>query len=147
MVAAGNGEGENPKNCNAEAKIFPGEDGADLQGYELTEADRLLDSVYGNHAHANNGTHLNGGILDDRKWQKRWKKVVQVSSHWFKVPQGRTEQRFLSLLTEEVKGVRERKWNSERPLVFVVVVLQTDSGVKRLKDIRAKIEGQMDLWE
>jgi hypothetical protein len=33
------------------------------------------------------------------------------------------------------RGVRLRSWNSERPLVFVAVVLQTTPGVCRAKDI------------
>ena len=37
--------------------------GADLSDYPLTEADRRLDSVYGDHCHLNDGTHLDGGIV------------------------------------------------------------------------------------
>ena len=44
------------------------DEGADLPGYELTAADRRLDSVYGDHIHSNDGTHLNDGIADDKKW-------------------------------------------------------------------------------
>ena len=36
--------------------------GADLPGYESTPADRLLDSVYGDHVHSNDGRHLDGGV-------------------------------------------------------------------------------------
>ena len=39
---------------------------ADLPGYVPTEADRLLDMVYRDHAHDNDGTHLSGGIAGDK---------------------------------------------------------------------------------
>ena len=35
--------------------LLPADEGADLEGYEATQADELLDSVYGDHAHANDG--------------------------------------------------------------------------------------------
>ena len=41
------------------------EAGADLQGRELTPCDHKLRSVYGDHVHRNDGTHLTGGISDE----------------------------------------------------------------------------------
>ena len=41
--------------------ILPPDEGADRDDYTVTAADRLLDSGYGDHAHTNDGTHLNGG--------------------------------------------------------------------------------------
>jgi hypothetical protein len=54
--------------------------------------------------------------------------------------------RFLNILAEEFQGVRAQTWNSERPLVFVAVVLQTMPGVKRARDIRRRLMHWMDLW-
>ena len=51
---------------------------ADLPGYAPTEADKLLDLVYGDHAHNNDRTHLSGGIAGDRMWQERWRRMVQI---------------------------------------------------------------------
>ena len=45
------------------------EAGADLQGHRLTPCDHKLRSVYGDHVHRNDGTHLTGGISDDALWQ------------------------------------------------------------------------------
>ena len=42
--------------------------GAIFLGYCITEADYCLDGIYGDHGHANNGTHLDGGIVDDVTW-------------------------------------------------------------------------------
>jgi hypothetical protein len=46
---------------------------ADLEDHELDDVDRLLDSVYGDHIHHNDGTQLNGGIEDDAIWQDHWR--------------------------------------------------------------------------
>jgi hypothetical protein len=55
-------------------------------------------------------------------------------------------RRFLELLTTEFRGVRQRRWNAERPIVFAAVVLQNTKGVRRSKDIRRRLTRRMDLW-
>ena len=54
--------------------------GADLPGYFVTAADRLLDSAYGDHVHDNAGTHLQGGFSDDALWQRRWRRMAQIAT-------------------------------------------------------------------
>ena len=56
--------------------ILDSNKGVDLPGYHITTAGFCLDRVYRDHLHANNGIHLNGGILDDRLWQRRLGHVV-----------------------------------------------------------------------
>ena len=56
-------------------------------------------------------------------------------------------RRFLSIFTHELRSVRARKWNSERPLVFASTILQSTPGVRRSKDIRLRLAQRMDLWE
>ena len=46
------------------------EEGTDLGGYHLTAVDRMILSLYGDHVHRNNGTHLDGGVVGDRMWQQ-----------------------------------------------------------------------------
>jgi len=120
---------------------------ADLPAYEITAADLLLDSVFGDHVHANDGTQLSGDVPEDPLWQRRWRKLVAYSPQRYEVPKGRIGQRFLSMLAAEFDGIIARKWNSERPLVFVAVVLQTQAGVSRAQDIRARIESRLNIWE
>jgi hypothetical protein len=120
---------------------------ADLPGYQPTPADLLLDTVFGDHVHDNDGTHLDGGIANDAFWQCRWKRMAQLATTRYQVPKGKVGRRFLTILTHEFQGVRERRWNSEHPLVFVAVILQTTPGVRRSKDIRSRLTNRMDLWD
>ena len=111
---------------------------ANLPHYAPTPADLLLDSVFGDHSHDNDGTHLTGAILDDNVWQTRWLRMVQIAPTWYNAPPGKIGRRFITLFTpQELRGVcTSRLWNSERPLVFVATILQTTPGVRRSKDIR-----------
>ena len=100
----------------------------------------LLHSVYSDHVHDNDGTHLSGEIDDDATWQHYWLRMVQLPSTRYQAPPGKIGRRFLTIFTSELRGVRARKWNSERPLVFVATVLQTTPGVRRSRDIRLRLE-------
>ena len=113
------------------------EKGADLDGYELTKADRLLDSVYGDHVHDNIGRQLDGGVEGDKAWQWLWRYVVELPLSPYRVPKGRIGRRFITLLTREFEQVRHRQFNSERPLIFAAVILQKSRRVTRATDIRA----------
>ena len=52
--------------------------GADLRDYEQSPVDQLLDDVYGDWAHQNDGSHLDGGVEGDLTWQRRWKRIVDL---------------------------------------------------------------------
>jgi hypothetical protein len=41
----------------------------DLPDIELSDADRMMDKVYGDHVHQNPGMHLRGDVPDDKMWQ------------------------------------------------------------------------------
>ena len=120
---------------------------ADLPSYLPTAADHLLDTVFHDHAHDNDGTHLNGDIADDAVWQQHWLRMVQLHTTRYQAPPGKVGRRFIAIFTNELRGVRARQWNSERPIVFVAVILQSTPGVRRSKDIRTRITQRLDLWE
>jgi hypothetical protein len=46
------------------------DEGADLPDYVPTEADKLLDGVYGDHVHDNDGSQLEGGVDEDKLFQR-----------------------------------------------------------------------------
>jgi hypothetical protein len=121
--------------------------GADLPGFHLTQADRRLDAVFGDHPHHNDGRHLDGDIPQDLRWQRFWRRLAYISPTHYAAPKGRVGRRFVATLAREFKGVQARQWNSEHPLVFVSVVLQTTPGVKRARDIRQRLEQRMNLWD
>ena len=137
---------QGPPSAGRPERVLPSEDGADLPGYVVTQADRLLDGVYGDHVHDNDGTHLSGGIVADKAWQERWKRMVQLNQRHYSVPQGRVGQRFITALTAEFQGVRERRWNGERVVVFVVTVLRRTPTVTRARDIRSRLTQRLKLW-
>jgi hypothetical protein len=122
------------------------ETGADLPGYELTPGDRQLDAIYGDHCRSNPGDHLDGGVPGDSLWQSHWRRVVQISPSLYSVPNGAVARRFFTLLVNEWRTAREdRTSNSEKPLVFPVVILHKTLAVRRAKDIRALITQRLDL--
>ena len=53
----------------------------------------------------------------------------------------------MTILAAEWREVLKKSWNSERPLVFAHVVLTKTLGVRRAREIRARITRRMDLWE
>ena len=91
----------------------------------LTDADHRLCSVYGNTIHQNDGTHLDDGIgiAEDTKWQWLHLRVAACNLPLYNLPNGRWATRFLKTLTNLWVGVIERRWNSERPLVFTACIL------------------------
>ena len=91
----------------------------------MTLQDARLKEVYGDYVNKNLGTHLHGAVPaeEDMQWQRWWATLVGAPKRQFKLPSGTVGNKLLYLLAEEWKGVREGRWNSERPLIFIMVVL------------------------
>ena len=99
------------------------ETNADLPGYFRSRADIKLNRMFGDHPHDNNGTHLDGNIPDDCLWQRWWKWSSKLSTT--NVLQGHVGRRFMNTLANEFRGILDRTWNSERPLSYARLILQT----------------------
>ena len=56
-------------------------------------------------------------------------------------------KRFLTALVVELAGFCERRWNAERPMVLVILVLAWKREVSRAGDIRRRILQCLDLWQ
>ena len=136
------GEHESPPRTTP---LLEPEDGADLPGYVATPADLMLAGVYGDYVHMNDGTHLAGGVVDDAAWQRRWRRAASLPQRPYGLPKGKVGKRFLTALVAEFAGVRERRWNSERPMLLVMLVLAQQQEVSRASDIRKRILQRMDL--
>jgi len=80
---------------------------ADLPGSKVNAADQLLDSVFGDYPHQNDGCHLDGGITNDALWQRQWKCIAQLNTSLYAAPKGKVGQRFVSTLAAEFRGVRD----------------------------------------
>jgi hypothetical protein len=117
--------------------------GADLSGFVPAPVDHLLKAVYGDWPHHNDGCHLDGGVNGDVVWQRRWRRIADLSSTHYSVPKGKVGRRFINILVLEFRGVQARTWNSERPLVLSA---KTTPGVKRARDIQMRLTHRMDLW-
>ena len=72
---------------------------------------------------------------------------MQLTTTTCTVPKGRVGRNFCKFLTLLFKGVRERKWNSERPMMYAKLILQTTPDVKKSCDIRTGLDLRMTLWE
>jgi hypothetical protein len=112
----------------------------------LSRADELLLSVYGDTIHQNDGTHLNGGVRNDRIWQRRWLKVVSGDLKLWTPPRKHFEgKKFVNMFANELEGVRTRMWNSERAMLFAPVILNRKSGVVKASEITKTISLRLQL--
>ena len=70
----------NPTRRRRGPKDAPADDGegekGDVPGYTPTPEDLRLREVYGDWVHGNPGTHLDGGISEDGRWQKWWRDLA-----------------------------------------------------------------------
>ena len=107
----------------------------------------MLQKVYGDFPHHNDGSYLDRGGAGNAIWQRCWRRLAAQLASWYATPSGAVGRHFTSILEAEWRGVLIRSWNSKRPLVFVHVVLKKTLGVRREKEIRATITRRVDLWE
>ena len=69
------------------------------------------------------------------------------SAIWYSTPPGKFGCRFTAVLAAEWRGVLDQKWNSKIPLVFSHVFLTNTLGAHKAKEIQARINRRLDLWE
>ena len=79
----------------------------DLGRQVLHACDNQLVAVYGDSIHQNDGRHLDGGIADDKVWQRRYDWVVAHPHPMYNPPKGGLGHRVVLTLAKEFKGVRE----------------------------------------
>ena len=107
----------------------------------------LLQGVYGDFPHHNDGSHLDGGIADVAAWQRLCCRLAAQSASWYATPSGAVGRHLTAILAAEWRGVLSRSWNSERPLIFAHVMLTKLLGVRWAREIRASITRSMYFWE
>ncbi len=118
----------------------------DLGRQVLHAWDNQLVAVYGDSIHRNDGRHLDGGVANEKVWQRRYDWVVAHPHPMYNLPKGGLGHRVVLTLAKEFGGIRERKWNSKRALIFGACVLCKSPGVIRLCDIKRRVERRLQLW-
>ena len=154
MVAGEQNTGEDPPEevdetfatAGTQTSLFASPIG-DLPGAIIPESYLRLKEVYGDHPHANDGTHLDGGIADDQVWQGYLRRLIPLPTRRYHLPGNQVGKRFLRRLVVELEGVLDRKWNSEKFLIFQIVILQKTKDVKGNAAIGRRISRRLDQWE
>ena len=118
-----------------------------MPGYIPTPEDLRLWEVYGDWVHGNPGTHLDGGVKEDGLWQEWWRDLAVMPPRRYEAQSKKVERRFVNALTEELRGIRDRRCNSERFIVFQTVTFQRARHVTASREIRRRIERRLDAWE
>ena len=80
---------------------FPPEENADLPGLTPESAHLLLQEVYEDFPHHNDGAHLDGEIMDNAVWQCRWRRIAAQSESWYVTPYDAVGRRFTAILDAE----------------------------------------------
>ena len=105
-----------------------------------------LVQVYVDHVHQNNGHHMEGVITDDNVWQVWWHLLVIQKRSRYQASQRDVSWRFVKCLSEQLRGAIEKRWNVERPMVFMGVILKKTPGARKAHDICHRIMQCLDMW-
>jgi hypothetical protein len=49
---------------------------SDMPGATIDTVDQMMDNVFGDHVHHNDGLHLYGGLTCDVTWQDYWRRLI-----------------------------------------------------------------------
>ena len=106
-----------------------------------------MQEVFGYFPHHIDGMYLARVVLDNAVWQSLWRQIAVQSASWYSTPPGKVGRQFTALMDVEWRVVLDQKWNSEIPLVFSHVVMTRTLGACKAREIRARINCQLDLLE
>ena len=83
----------------------------------------LAEVFHSEYLRNNDGTHLDGKIVDNKVWQERYRSIITYPLSQYDLPNGKIGKSFLHLLAMEIDGVRERKLNMEKVVCFMSMIL------------------------
>ena len=118
-----------------------------IQGYFLTLVYCLMQAVYGDWVHVNNGNHLTRGTVDDRRWLVWWWDITFLPLRWCNAPGGKVCQRYFCTLAAELSRVQERRCNSDRFIVFHMVRLNHAHHMLGMQEILQHLLRWLDVCE
>ena len=124
----------------------PMEEGTNLTGFDPYRAHEFLVEVYDDCLHHNNRTYLDRAISDEALWKHLWRRLDAQLYSCYAMPLREVRWWFTFRLADEWRGVRNKIWNSERPLVFACVIFGKNSDAQQAREIRKWISGSLYLW-
>ena len=118
---------------------------SDLRGDTPLDVDAKLAEVYGEPMVMMDETDRERATSDP--WYLRWERAVRLSFRRYHLPNGNVGRKFVEMLADEIDHVAEKKSNSERLIVFQVLILQREMLVSKSSDIRRLIGRRLKMWE
>ena len=113
----------------------------DIGNYTPTPMDvKLVEPIYGEYLRNNDGTHLDSKIVDDKLLQERYSSIIIYPLSQYDLSTRHIGKSFVRLLAKEIDGVRERKWNIEKLMCFVSMILQRSLDFKGVSNIKRRIK-------
>ena len=119
----------------------------DLTGYVPSGETGGYRRYTGTRCNPTNKAHLSGGIDDDRVWHTRWWALAVMPTRRYNVPRRIVGHHFVHVLAVLLTRVWQRRWNSERFIVFQTVILQCNRHVTGSGTIWRRINHRLDYWE
>ena len=84
---------------------------------------KLAEILDDENVHNNDGAHLDGGILDDKLWQERYKIIFVYHLSQYVLPNGPVGRLLVRMISDKIDEVLEWKCNMERVLCFMSMAL------------------------
>ena len=103
---------------------------------------KLAEVIDGDYLRNNDGTHLDGKIVDDKVWQERYSSIIIYPLSQFDLPGGHIGISFVHLLVKEIDGVREKIWNIEKVMCFMSMILQRSLGLKGWQTLSVRLNNR-----
>ena len=119
----------------------------DLQHQHEHPIDSELIKLYGDTVHRNIGTHLTGNINNDSQWYYLWYQLISYHHPFYTPPQSKLGRDIVRTLTEEFQGVRTRQWNSERALLFPIIILRKPHQKLSSQEIKHRLRFRLNQWK
>ena len=77
---------------------LPPKESANLPDFTLNHAHLLLQEIYRDFLHHNDGLHLDGVVADNAIWQRCWMRLAAQSASWYSTSYGAVSCRFTAIL-------------------------------------------------
>ena len=120
----------------------------DLVDYKTTHMEIKLAQLFdGEYVRNNDGTHLDGGIVDDKICQLRYKRIIVYPLSQYGLPFGTVGRLSVRKFSDELDGVLERKGNMERFLCFMSMILPVSPDIKGATNVRRRLKQGIIKWE